>query len=339
MATIREISDKAGVSIATVSKVLNNKGNVSEQTRKLILDTARELNYRPNLNARNLKAGHSNTIGVITEDLTVFNSPEIVDGIAATCDEAGYHYILENLRFYKRYGNGLREPVESNRLTLAAIDDLLSKQVDGIIYIGFHSHEVPAFTHYTDTRFVYAYCTCSDPQIPSVGYNEEKAAYRVTEMLVDHPDTVPGMISGPSDSIHTVNRLRGYQSALFDHRIPYNPAFTVTGDWGRDSGYTLGKQLIESGANAIFAQNDIMAMGVIDYCNEHNLTVGRDIRLIGFDDREIAQVSRPSLTTVSLPLFEIGRTSAEYMLNLLAAKPVPSGQTVLDCQIVKRESC
>ena len=94
MATIKEISEKANVSIATVSKVLNGKGRVTDQTRQHILDIANELNYRPNLYARNLKAKSTKTIGIITEDLTVFNAPEIVDGIAATCEENGYHYIL-----------------------------------------------------------------------------------------------------------------------------------------------------------------------------------------------------------------------------------------------------
>ena len=95
MATIREISDMANVSIATVSKVLNGKKGVSQETIDRILSIARELNYRPNLTARNLKNGKSHTLGVITEDLTVFNNPEIVDGIDAYCESNGYHYILE----------------------------------------------------------------------------------------------------------------------------------------------------------------------------------------------------------------------------------------------------
>lgn len=142
MATIREISEKTGVSIATVSKVLNGKSGVNEKTRKKILSAAKDLNYRPNLNARNLKKGHSRTIGIITEDLTVFNSPEIVDGIAQTLEESDYHYILGNLRFYKRYGNGPRDLKESISLVHSAVEDMLTKQVDGIIYIGCHSHVV-----------------------------------------------------------------------------------------------------------------------------------------------------------------------------------------------------
>lgn len=96
MATIREISDRAGVSIATVSKVLNNKSGVKQETADRILQIADQLNYRPNLNARSLKLGDARTIGIITEDLTVFNTPEIVDGVASVCETLNYHYILSN---------------------------------------------------------------------------------------------------------------------------------------------------------------------------------------------------------------------------------------------------
>ena len=177
MTTIKEISQKAGVSIATVSKVMNGKSGVTDAVREKVLAVARELNYHPNLNARYLKSGSSRTIGIITEDLTVFNAPEIIDGIAADLESAGYHYILSNLRFYKRYGNGLRDPKESDALVHSAIDDMLAKQVDGIIYIGFHSHVVVSLPEHSSLKFVCAYCVSDNPEIPSVIYHDEKAAF------------------------------------------------------------------------------------------------------------------------------------------------------------------
>lgn len=338
MSTIREISEKANVSIATVSKVLNGKAGVSAETRRLILDVAQELNYRPNLNARNLKAGHSKTIGIITEDLTVFNSPEIVDGIAEACDDAGYHYILGNLRLYKRYGNGPRDMRESTELVHAAVDDMLSKQVSGIIYIGCHSHLVVSLSEHSDVKFVCAYCVCRDESVPSVIYNDEKAAYDLTELLLKNGRERIGMITGPIDSVHTLNRSRGYLKALYDHGILYDPALTLTGDWERDCGYALGEQLIKAGVNAIFAHNDLMAVGVLDYCNANGINVGRDLQLIGFDDREIASVCRPRLTSVAPPLFEIGETAAREMLSILDGNKPTQHEIMLDCTIIERES-
>ena len=338
MATIREISEKANVSIATVSKVLNGKGNVNEKTRRTILEVARQLNYRPNLHARYLKSGQSRTIGIITEDLTVFNAPEIVDGIAAACDEAGYHYILGNLRFYKRYGNGPKDLKESNALVHAEVNGMLSKQVDGIIYIGCHSHIVVSLSEHTEPKFVCAYCISKDENIPSVIYNDEKAAYDLTELLLCRGDRRIGMITGPMDSSHTATRTRGHQRALFDHGVPYDPSLTLTGDWERDCGYALAGELISAGVTAIFAHNDLMAMGVLDYCNEKRINVGQDLRLIGFDDREIASVCRPRLSTVAPPLFEIGQTAAKEMLSILAGNKPSQHNIMLDCSIIERES-
>ena len=338
MATIRQISERANVSIATVSKVLNGKRGVNAETREHVLRMAKELNYRPNLNARSLKAGNSRTIGIITEDLTVFNAPEIVDGIAAACGEADYHYILGNLRFFKRYGNGPKDEKESAALVHLAVDDMLSKQAAGIIYIGCHSHVVVSLSEHSEPRFVCAYCVSGDKSVPSVIYDDEAAARRATELLLGYGDRRIGMIAGPSDSSHTANRIRGHQQALFERGVPYNPSLTYYGDWGRDCGFALAEKLIHSGVTAIFAHNDLMAIGVLDYCNLNGIEVGKDLRLIGFDNREVSKVCRPQLSTVALPLFEIGQIAARMMLDILAGKTDFPHETLLDCTIIERAS-
>ena len=339
MATIREISDAAGVSVATVSKVLNNKPGVNRETEARIREIARQLNYRPNLNARHLKRGHSSTLGVITEDLTVFNAPEIVDGIAATCEERGYHFILGNLRFNKRYGRNPYDIKESTALIQSMVDDMLSKQVDGIIYVGCHSHVMVPFSENLDTKFVFAYCISSDPEIPYVIYDDEKASFEATELIISRGHRKIGMITGPDHSIHTARRTRGYQAALFDHSIPYDPRLTLTGDWTRDCGYRLCRELIDQGVTAIVAQNDLMAMGVIDYCNQNGIEVGKDLALIGFDNREVSAVTRPSLSTVALPLYEIGCKATNIMLDMLAEKELPENRKhMMECSIIERES-
>lgn len=339
MVTIREISKKANVSIATVSKVLNGKSGVSQATIDNVLSIAKELDYRPNLTARTLKKGESRTLGVITEDLTVFNTPDIVDGIDAYCESHGYHYILGNLRFYKRYGNRPKETKECTELALSLVDTMLSKQVDGIIYVGCHSHPVVPLSTMSDTPFVYAYCYSTDPGIPSVMYDDQKASFEATQLLIRKGYKNIGVIAGQPDSMHTANRLLGYQEALFAHNIPYNPRLTVYGNWEREQGYTLARQLIDKGVTAIFAQNDLMATGVIDYCNQHGIQVGKDLGLIGFDNREISTVCRPTLSTVSLPLFEIGQNATHLMLDMLEDKHVACGQKLmLACTVIERES-
>ncbi|MDD3920093.1 MAG: LacI family DNA-binding transcriptional regulator [Eubacteriales bacterium] len=339
MATIREISEQAHVSIATVSKVLNGKGGVSQATQDMILELARELGYRPNLYARSLKRGQSLTLGIITEDLTVFNAAEIVDGIDTCCEARGYHYILGNLRFNKRFGHRTTDTREAVELSDALVDTMLSKQVDGIIYIGCHNHAVAPLSACGEVPMVYAYCYSAAPGIPSVLYDDTKAGYDVTRLLLSAGHKQVGVIAGLRDSVHTANRLTGYQEALFEAGIPYNPHMTVYGDWERDGGYALAPKLISAGATAIFAQNDLMATGVIDYCNANGIAVGQDIALIGFDNREVSSVCRPTLSTVSLPLFEIGQTAANLLLNkLIDQTEFPQEKVLLPCSIIQRES-
>ncbi len=339
MTTIHEIAAKANVSIATVSKALNGKPGVSQATVDTVLSIANDLSYRPNLYARNLKKGQSRTIGVITEDLTVFNTPDIVDGIDAYCESQGYHYILGNLRFNKRYGNNPTDPKECSRLAHALVDTMLSKQVDGIIYVGCHSHAVVPIHDRNEIPFVYAYCYSTDASVPAVLYDDQKAAFEATQLLISKGHRKIGMIAGNAESIHTANRILGHQEALYAFNVPYNPGFTRYGDWTRESGFRLTKELVDAGVTAIFAHNDLIASGVLEYCNKEGIQVGQDLALIGFDNREISTVCRPSLSTISLPLFEIGQNATHLLLDILAGRNVSRGQKVmLACTVIERES-
>jgi DNA-binding LacI/PurR family transcriptional regulator len=339
MSTIKEIASKANVSIATVSKVLNGRGGASEQTAAEILDIARQMNYTPNIFAKNLKNGQTKTIGIITEDLTVFNTPEIVDGIDDCCDQNDYHYILGNLRLNKRFGNNFFETNLHHQIISSTFNTMLSKQVEGIIYVGCHNHEIHYLPEDLKIPLVCAYCYSSNKSVPSVIYDDKKAAFDATELLINNGHKSIGLISGLPDSIHAQNRLLGYQEALYQNSILYNPKLVVYGDWERESGYRLCKQLIDSHVTAIFSQNDVMACGVIDYCNETGLTIGPELSLIGFDNKEISTVCRPKLSTVSLPLFVIGQKATEIVLNILNRSDTnPVHQLKIECNVIKRQS-
>lgn len=339
MATIREISERTGFSIATVSKVLNGQSGVSRETQDTIRAAAKELNYRPNLYARHLKTGMSRTIGIIAEDLTVFNTPGIIDGIGVCCEARNYHYILGNLRFDRRFGHDPGYGEQKSKLVTDMMEEMLSKQVDGILYIGCHSHLVTTLSSRKETLFVCAYCYTEDPDIPAVIYDDREAARKIAEFLIMKGHRKIGVIAGVKDSYHTSNRLLGFQEALYENGIPYNPHLTHYGEWERDQGFTVAPLLIAEGVTAIFAHNDLIAVGVIDYCNQNGIEVGRDLALIGFDDREVSTVCRPTLSTVSLPLFEIGHRAADIILNMLVKKEMPESNLILlNCSILERES-
>ncbi len=339
MATIKEIAFRAKVSTATVSNVLNGRGGASGETVATILEIARELNYTPNMLAKSLKNGQSKTIGIITEDLTVFNTPEIVDGIDAFCDLNAYHYILGNLRLNKRFGHNFAETDQQHEIINATINTMLSRQVEGLIYVGCHNREI----HYLPTNLriplVCAYCYSSNTETPSVIYDDRKAAYDATCLLIENGHKDLGIICGLPDSIHAQSRLQGYQEALYDHSLLYNPKLVVYGDWERESGYRLCAPLLEHKVTAIFAQNDVMACGVIDYCNESGIGIGTTLSLVGFDNKEISTACRPKLSTVSLPLFEIGQHATEILLDILNGRNFSSqSHQSIECTVINRQS-
>ena len=170
-------------------------------------------------------------------------------------------------------------------------------------------------------------------------YDDRGAAYKVAELLLSKGHRKIGMIAGDKDSYHTTNRMLGFQEALFDNDTPYNPRLTHYGEWDRDHGYEVAPILIAEGVTAIFAHNDLIAMGVYDYCNQNGIEIGKDISLIGFDDREIASVCRPALSTVSLPLYDIGHIAADTMFNMIEKNLMPATHEIhLECDIIERKS-
>ena len=338
VATIKEIAKRARVSAATVSKVLNGKGGASQKTEDTILQLASELNYTPNIYAKNLVSGESRTLGVITEDLTVFNTPEIVDSIDETCEKNGYHYILGNLRINKRFGRDFSYNLAYQKLVDDIINAMLSRQVEGIIYVGCNTNAIPYFSQNCSIPFVCAYCYSDIASITSVIYDDTKAAYDAVALLISQGHRRIGMICGHSGSQASANRRKGYMDALRDNGIAFDEDIVACGDWVWDTGYTLCGKLLAHGVSAIFAHNDVIATGVLDYCNENGVAVGPKLSLIGFDNRQVSRTSRPKLSTVALPLYEIGRTAASVMLDILAGRTPPAQKITVDCHIIERAS-
>lgn len=320
MATIKEVAKECGVSIATVSNIFNGKGRVSEKTKKRILKTAEEMGYVPNMVARNLRQRNTRTIGIITEDLTVFNCAEIVDGINEYLEERGYTFLLGNLRLYKKYENEFYHHEKYRQQVQEEFRLMQSKKVDGVIYVGAHCREIRSIPEEVSVPLTVAYGFAANRNIPSVIFDDEQAAYEATSELIRNGHSKIGVICGEQESLHTVGRLLGHQKALFEHQILYNPQLNEVGNWSRDQGYRACGKLLEKGVTAIFAMSDVMAAGVYDYANEHEIAVGRDLALIGFDNRQISTAFKPALTTMALPLHEIGVRSAEVLVDLVEQK-------------------
>jgi LacI family transcriptional regulator len=332
----------AGVSTATVSNVLNNSPKVTVETREKVMRVIRETKYRPNSIAKSLKVKRTNTIGVIYEDITVFNTPDIINGIDEYTESCGFHIILNNLRLYKRLGNQYRDTNKYQKLIGDTIQLLLNRQVEGIIYIGAHSRDMADIITNINIPLVCAYCYASGDLYHSVIYDDEGAAYRIIQYLIELGHRRIAVISGLYDSLQSQARFKGYQRALNDYHLLFNPSYIKAGDWEQESGYRLGKELLSLAEppTAIFAMNDLMAAGVIDAANEAGLKIPQELSLVGFDNRECSSYFIPKLTTMTLPLNEMGKKSAEILIGLIENKPpdYPGKSLQLECTLLERES-
>lgn len=340
MATIKEIAKESGVSIATVSNIIHGKPGASDETRKKVLETIKRLNYTPNVIAQNLKQKKNRTIGIITEDLTVFNTPSIVDGINEYCDDHNYQFVLGNLRLYQKYNKKFYTENKYYKHVEEEFKMMKSKQVEGIIYIGCHCREIKCIPYDLGIPIVTAYVFDQDKNFTSVIFNDEQGAYDATEKLIKAGHTKIGVIAGIKESIHTQERLLGYQRALYDNQILFNPRLILYGDWDRESGRKISKELIKLGVTAIFSMNDMMAGGVYDYLESIEKRVGKDISLIGFDNREISTAYNPMLSTMELPLYDIGIKSAQLLINSIENENEKINHDIykINCNLAERKS-
>lgn len=334
---IKDIAKKANVSTATVSYVLNGTRNVSPKTRERVLKVIEELNYTPNDVAKSLKSQKTNIIGVIAEDVTVFNVPEIIDGINDYADRHDMHILLTNIRLHKRVGHNFGEVDAYKKYVTDAVTDLVSKQVEGIIYIGVHPRDVTGLIDTKGKPIVYTYCyTESDI---SIQYNDEQASYDAMKYLIDHGHRRIAIISGLMDSLPSRLRFNGYYKAITEFELPFDPQMIKVGDWGLESGYLMTKELLELPQlpTAILIMNDLMAVGAMRAIHEAGLRIPEDISIVGFDNREFSDYVNPRITTMDLPLHQMGYTAMEALMSIIQKKPVECDLSP-KCTLIERES-
>ncbi len=317
MVTIKEIAKECGVSPATVSNILNGKTNVSEATRQRVLDIVKKRGYRPNIIAQGLRRQKTKTIGIIAEDFTQFTVPAIIDGAIKECEEHGYKTVVQNLRLYSRWHGGWFDNEGLvNTVLEPAVRELETIMVDGIIYIAGHSRrtEMPK----TDgIPLVLTYAMSIDPSIPYIVINDKEAGYEMTRFLTELGHKKIGVIAGVKENDHTIQRMEGYQKALFDAGLLYDQDLVIYSNWEQDGGYESVGKLIDKGVKAIFCMNDRMAGGALAYCAQKGIRVGEDVSIVGFDNELISKYMIPQLTTTEIPLLKFGTLSVKALMQLI----------------------
>lgn len=328
--TIRDVAQLADVSIATVSKVLNGASYVSEETRQRVLDAIEKLNFRPNTIARSLKNSRTLTIGLITDDLEGVFTMSMMRGVEEVVSAQGFSVFLCN-----SYGDMRREKEH--------LDVLVAKQVEGIILLsGYRVRErgAPALGLGT-LPVVYLYQYTRDIDAACVLPDDLGGGQIGTEQLIRGGRRRIALINGPAHYEATHLRHRGYRAALDAAGLPYDPALVLVGKWHERSGYEMAHDLMRlpQPPDAIFCASDSLAVGALDALHELGLHVPGDVALVGFDNRHFSQYQRVPLTTVALPLVEMGRLAGSMLLASILKNEHAYGIHYVPCELVVRQSC
>ena len=184
-----------------------------------------------------------------------------------------------------------------------------------------------------------AYAYDNNPLVPAVLPDDETSAYQMTRYLIQKGHRKIALLAGKEDNLHTQRRLKGYQNALYDAQILYNPRLVRYVDWNKPSGYQEAKRLLKEDITAVFCMSDVMAGGVYQYLDELGLRAGRDVSVVGFDNQELSEYMIPGLTTMTLPLKEIGTTSAKLLFDQIEKGEVEMNREILiPCFFVERDS-
>jgi LacI family transcriptional regulator, galactose operon repressor len=329
--TVKDVARVAGVSQATVSKALNDsRGEVSEETRERVTAVASGLGYRPNAIARSLKARHTHTLGVITNDSDGLFTTAMVRGLAEVASENGFGVFVCNS--YDKVAK------ERQHLEL-----LLDKQVDGIVLIGYKVAERGAPASPTgSTPVVYLYEYTTSVKAPCIVPDDEDGARLAASHVINLGRRRVAFINGPPTYEATRLRLIGYRAALRDGGVAFEPEFVrVAPDWNQDSGFRLALDLMRRSEppDAIVCANDELAAGAILGLRELGRGVPADVSIIGFDDRPFAAHLPIPLSTIALPLYEMGQRAAEEVFRGLAGEEPRSEIVRVPCKLVVRESC
>ena len=329
-ATIHEIARHAGVGVGTVSRVLNESPNVSPATRELVLKVIAERGYRPKTAAKVLRTSKTHVIGFVTDEIaTTPFAGNVIRGAQDAAWAQGKILLLVNTN---------RNP----EILETAIDMLLDRQVEGMIYATMYhqSVQLPASIHTLPTVLVD--CYAEDRSLPSVVPDEVLGGYIATEQLLRKGHRRIGFINDIDLIPARFGRLEGYRQALTAYNLAVNEAFIcdeTPEPWG---GYAGALALLKQPdpPTALFCFNDRMAMGAYEAIRELKLTIPADVAVIGFDNMEVIAGSlRPPLTTMALPHYEMGQWAVNYLIEQAAAEErEPPRQVKMPCPLIERAS-
>jgi len=322
------VAERAGVSVNTASRAINNKPDINEETKKRILQVAQELGYVRNDTAVALRTKKTGTLGVVIADNRNPFYAEVLNGIEEAAREKNYHIILANTqRDYKKEEE--------------AINLLLAKRVDGLLItpVQDRDDDIKNLIE-ANIPFVIVGRDFKNIEVDTVYNDEVRGGFLATEYLIKKGHKRIALINGFLHKSPAKGRLEGYKNALKKYGITFDDALVTVGDIDVKDGYERTKQLFEKGLNftAIFAYNDIMAFGAMQAIKEKSLRIPEDIGLVGYDDIPFSSFISPSLTTIRLKKQELGAESVKLLLSRINGNRKKIKKVMLGVELQIRES-
>jgi len=324
---IKDVAKKAGVSISTVSRVVNESKVVRQETYKKVMKVIKELGYKPNAIARSLKIKTTKTIGILIPDISIHLYPEIVRGIEDIANMYKYNIFLCNT------------DLDSEK-ELQYYDALSEKQVDGIILISsiisdelnnkIKEYEIPTVSIGSDYK-----------EIPSVTIDKKRASKEIVDYLIDRGHNRIAIITDTKAiKSKSLEKLNGYKEALKEANIEYDERLVISGGYHFKDGYEGARHLLrlKDGPSAIFAANDEMAIGVVRAVLELGLNIPNEIAVVGFDNIDMSAKVFPSITTVAQPLYEMGAIGMRVLTKIINNECLETTKVVLNYSLLERES-
>jgi LacI family transcriptional regulator len=328
-ASISDVARESGVSIFTVSAVINNKAHVGKARRQRVEEAIRKLNYRPNLIARSLIKQKTQTIGMIVTDIANPFFPMVVRGAEDAAQRHGYNLLLCN-------SDDILEKEEK------ALELLLSKRVDGILLTKAAGDLRPSLRQMikeVNIPFVLVMRTYPSLTKDAVINDDYQGAYEAVRHLARAGRRRIGLISGPLKISNAKERWRGFREALEAENLPFDPQLVVEGDYRIESGFRAGHAMLSHRPDGIYVANHLMTIGLLKAADEIGLMCPEDFGLVSFDDYPWLGVFRPRLTTVELPKHQLGSEAAELLIRRIGGDDSSPVLRKLQPELRIRESC
>lgn len=323
--TIYDVAREAGVSMATVSRVVNGNPNVKPTTRKKVLDVIERLDYRPNAVARGLASKRTTTVGVIIPDVTNMYFSTLARGMDDIATMYKYNIILANSD-------------ENAQKEVSVLNNLLAKQVDGVIYMGNRiTDELRAEFSRSKTPVVLAGTVDPDEQVGSVNIDYEAATEESVSNLLANGHSRVAFVSGEqADPINGIYRMNGYKKALESAGVEFDESLVIEAEYSYKVGETIYKEITEAGADAAVISDDELAIGILNAALDNGVKVPGEFEIITANNSKITEMVRPQISTIVQPLYDIGAVSMRLLTKLMSKEEIDEKTIVLPYTIAHR---